>query len=304
MIRIALIGAGAHAAGQHLPALADHAARHPGSLQVTAICDRDGARAAAVAGPLGAAAFTDWRRCLEEASPDLALVCLPPALTPTVALAANRLGCAVWTEKPLAESLAGAEELCAQLGPRAFASMNRRFDPAFLRLRARCAGRRMTSFRAIIARQRRVEPEFIAYTAVHIADLAVAWAGPPADAPRLERRGAWARLSWTAGDGCVVDVDIRPTLGVNQEAIEAAGEGWRGAARSAWFDTGEVDWHETGRQPEHERIDPAWPEWRRNGTDAETAAVLAAAAGTGPWDPHPSAVLPATRLCHAALAAG
>lgn len=301
MIRLAVLGAGAHATSQHLPALLDYEQRQPGSLCIVGVCDRDPARAGRVAAPLGAAVHTDWQRCLAEMRPDAVLVCLPPALTPTVARAASRGGAAVWVEKPLASTLAEAEALVAELGPRAFASMNRRFDPALARLRDRCAGRPIRSMRAILAREHRAEEDFIFATGVHLADQAVSLVGPPADTPRLQRRGSWAHLAWTTAAGCSVDCDLRPTLGVNLEAVELTGDGWRGEARSGWFDLGCTDWQESGQPSQREFLDRTQPDWQRNGTAAETAAFLAAVRGEGPWDPHPAAVLAATALCHATM---
>lgn len=302
-IRLALIGAGLHATGQHLPALLDHERQQPGSVQVVAVCDRDRARAAAAA-PAGTAVYDDWRVCLASARPDAVLACVPPALTPEICLAAAAAGAAVWVEKPLAPTLAGAEALCAGLaGARAMASMNRRFEPAIARLRALTAGRSVCSVRAVMARGNRREADFLAATGVHIVDAVVSLVGPPAGpaaAQREERFGAaWGRLAWTTAAGCAVAVDLRPTLGCNQEAIELVGEGWRAEARSAWFDAGHTDWHEAGKPLVREVIDPTLPEWRRNGTAAETAAFLAACRGEAPWSPAPAEVLPATRLCHA-----
>lgn len=293
MIRIALIGAGMHATEQHLPAILAAGA----AAAVAVVCDRDAARAAAVAGPLAAAACTDWREAI-AGGVDAAMVCTPPALTPEIALAAAARGLPVLLEKPLAADLAGAERLCAGLAGRpAMASMNRRFDPAFARLRALAAGRAARSWRGVIARRNRREPEFPFHTGVHLVDLLVHLAGPPEGGCRAEAvRGGW-RLSWRAAGGAEVTAELRPCLGIERESVEVAGDGWHAEARSAWFDDGMVRFRAAGGRAQDDAVDPAWPVWRRNGTDAEIAAFLAACAGSGPWAPHPAAVLPATRLC-------
>ncbi len=302
-IRIAIIGAGAHAAGQHLPALLDHERRHPGSVTVAAVCDRDTARAAALAAPWGAAVHDDWRACLDQVRPDAVHVCLPPALTPRVALAAATAGAAVWVEKPLAATLAEAEELVAGLATaRAMASMNRRFEPAMARLCALTAGRRPRRLHAVMARGDRREADFITTTGVHVVDLAVSLVGGPDGPPVLRTTScdgaAWAQITWTTPEGCTATVEICPTLGINQEAVEIAGDGWWCLARSAWFDAGLVEWQEKSQPLRRETIDLTLPEWVRNGTAAETDAFLASCRGERPWSPIPAEILVATRLCH------
>lgn len=292
MIRIALIGAGAHAVEQHLPAI-----QAAGGATVSVVCDRDAARAAAVAQPLDAAVSGDWRVAL-ACDVDAVMVCTPPTLTPEIALAAAGRGLPVLLEKPLAADLAGAERLCAALAGRpAMASMNRRFDPAFTRLRTRIGDRPIHQLRGVLARRGRREPGFAFLTGVHLVDLLVHLAGPPAEVGRVEAvRGGWC-LRWRSEGGTEVVAELRPCLGIGRESVEAAGDGWCGEARSAWFDDGLVRFRTGGARPEDDAVDPAWPVWRRNGTDAEIAAFLAACAGRGSWAPRPEEVLPATRLC-------
>ncbi len=298
MIRLALIGAGSHAVDQHLPAILTC----PGEASVTVVCDRDAARAAAVAGPLGARAVTVWQEAL--ALPvDAVIVCTRPELTPDIALAAMERRLPVLVEKPLALDLATAERLCAGLaGHPAMASMNRRFDPAFRRLGAFASGRTAHAWRGVLARRGRSEPEFLAYTGVHLVDLMIHLAGPPdATGCRCEAVQGGRRILWRTAGGAEVAAEVRPTLGIDREAVEASGDGWHAEARSAWFDDGLVRLREAGSAPAGESVDPLWPVWRRNGTDAETTAFIAACAGRGPWSPHPSEVLLATRICAEAM---
>jgi hypothetical protein len=112
------------------------------------------------------------------------------------------------------------------------------------------------------------------------------------------------RITWRTAVGVEVAAEIRPTLGVDRESVEVSGDGWHAEARSAWFDDGLVRVREGGDVPADDPVDPDWPVWRRNGTDAETAAFIAACAGRGPWSPHPSEVLLATRICAEALRQG
>ena len=301
MIRLALIGAGSHAVDQHLPALL----ACPDEAAVTVVCDRDPARAAAVAAPLGARALTVWQEAL-AAPVDAVIVCTRPELTPDIALAAMERRLPVLVEKPLALDLDTAERLCAGFAEHAaMASMNRRFDPAFRRLGGFAIGRVARAWRGVLARRGRSEPEFLAYTGVHMVDLLVHLAGPPdAAGCHSEAVQGGKMIRWRTAGGAEVTAEIRPTLGIDREAVEVSGDGWHAEARSAWFDDGLVRLRETGGTPRGESIDPGWPVWRRNGTDAETAAFIAACAGRGPWSPHPSAVLLATRICAEAVRQG
>jgi len=79
--------------------------------------------------------------CLDTAlaeRPDAVLVCNPTSLHMTTALAAVRAGCHVLIEKPLADSLAGVEELVSlaeRRGLVAAVGYQMRFHPAIVRLR-------------------------------------------------------------------------------------------------------------------------------------------------------------------------
>jgi predicted dehydrogenase len=202
-------------------------------------------------------------------------------------VAAAARGLPVLVEKPLAIDIAGAERMCAALDGRpAMASMNRRFDPAFVRLRAHCTGRSPRAWRGIIARRNRDEPEFLAYTGVHLVDLLVHLAGPPdATGSRAEAVQGGQRISWRAANGAEVLAEIRPRLGVEREAVEVSGDGWHAEGRSAWFDDGLVRFRAADRAVVDDPVRAGWPVWRRNGTDAEIAAFLAACDRRGPWSP-------------------
>lgn len=307
-LRLVLIGAGGHASSQHAPALLDHERNHPGSVSVVGVCDRNHERAHALAAPFAASVHDDWQRCLDELRPDAVLACVPPALTPPIARAAAARNVAIWMEKPLAPSLDEAKALVADLDAakaRVMVSMNRRFDPGLLALRRHMAGRVPLLLRGILARERRSEAQFLTETGVHMVDQIIELTGMPRSALHHHRQdcngSARFHLGWVAENGCAIELDIAPTLGRNSEAIEVIGAGWRGSFRSSWFDSGDIEWHEADREPQRERTDPQEPVWKRNGTAAETAAFLAACAGSGPWHPSPSAVLVATSLCHQAI---
>jgi myo-inositol 2-dehydrogenase / D-chiro-inositol 1-dehydrogenase len=98
-VRIGFVGAGAIVA-HHLQALAPEP-----DVTLAAVCDLDAERAAAVAGPAGAAVHTDWRQMLEAERLDAVFVCTPPAFHAEPALAALERGHAVYLEKPLARGV-------------------------------------------------------------------------------------------------------------------------------------------------------------------------------------------------------
>jgi len=294
MLRIALIGAGLHAGDHHLPALLDHQLRHPGSLKISVICDKDPVRASALAAGTGAKILTDWRECLDLA--DAIVACVPPALTPAIARACAARNLPLLMEKPLAPTLEEAEKVVAELaGKPVMASMNRHFDPAVTRLRECLDGRTPRLVRVTQSRVNRVEPEFLTFTGIHGVDLAVFLGGVPEGPVHrnfFTHHGAqWADLHWTSSAGTRVEVALRPTLGQNQERIDVAGDGWQGEARSAWFDDGWVRW-----QDEIHRFPADWPVFKKAGADRETDAFLAACVGNGPWDPSPASVLVGTRI--------
>jgi predicted dehydrogenase len=294
MIRIALIGAGAHASDYHFPALLDHQLHHPDSLQISAVCDKDLARATALAGGTGAAVLDSWQDALDLA--DAVIACVPPSLTPEVARTCARRNLPLLMEKPLASTLSEAEAVVADLaGARVMASMNRHFDPTVTLLRRHLGDHVPRLLRITQSRSQRFEPEFLPFTGIHVVDLAIFLAGAPDGAmdrhDSIHHGARWTDLHWTTAAGTRVEVAIKPTLGCNQERVEVVGEGWQGESRSAWMDDGTVRW-----QDEIHPFPKDWPDWKKAGTDLETTAFLAACRGEGPWEPTPASVLVATKL--------
>jgi predicted dehydrogenase len=108
-LRVGLIGAGNIATLGHIPGL-----RRTGDARVVAVCDRDLARASAVAARFGiGAVYDDHRRMLREVPLDAVAVATPPSAHAPVVLAALRAGLHVLCEKPLATGLADAERMVA-----------------------------------------------------------------------------------------------------------------------------------------------------------------------------------------------
>ncbi|HZU14331.1 MAG TPA: Gfo/Idh/MocA family oxidoreductase [Chloroflexota bacterium] len=103
-VGVAVVGAGSMG-GQHVRAYQGAGA------EVVAICDVDAARAEALAGSIGARAYTDVDSMLDEAHPAAVSICTPPAQHVAPALAAAECGVGLLIEKPLANALAPAREI-------------------------------------------------------------------------------------------------------------------------------------------------------------------------------------------------
>lgn len=106
-IRVALVGFGAAARNIHLPAYA----RLGAAVELVAVCDADPAAAARARRTLGGAVYDDPRRMLEAERPDIVSICTPPACHREQTLLALEHGCHVFCEKPLADTMAHADEI-------------------------------------------------------------------------------------------------------------------------------------------------------------------------------------------------
>ncbi|NUR20852.1 MAG: Gfo/Idh/MocA family oxidoreductase [Gemmatimonadaceae bacterium] len=104
-VRIALVGCG-RISVNHFDAY-----RKVDGLQLVAVCDvvEDRARAAAQAN--GVPAFTSYEEMLHGVACDAVAICTPSGLHPQLGVIAAKLGKHVITEKPMAISLAAADEL-------------------------------------------------------------------------------------------------------------------------------------------------------------------------------------------------
>lgn len=104
-MRIGIIGAGAvaplHARAAHL--LPD--------VQLTAVCDLQPVAAAAVADPIGATVFTDYRDLLASGTTDAVIVNTPHDVHREMAVAAAEAGQHVLVEKPMATTLADCDAM-------------------------------------------------------------------------------------------------------------------------------------------------------------------------------------------------
>jgi predicted dehydrogenase len=89
-----------------------HAAAYSGAgATVVAVCDVDAERARAFAAAVGADAYTSVDEMLDATSPAVVSICTPPAAHLAPALLVARRGLPFLCEKPLADSLEGAQAI-------------------------------------------------------------------------------------------------------------------------------------------------------------------------------------------------
>jgi UDP-N-acetyl-2-amino-2-deoxyglucuronate dehydrogenase len=130
--RIALVGCG-RIARNHFDAIA----RVPG-LQLSAVCDSVEERARDAGAAHGVPHFTSIEAMLAGAACDAVTICTPSGLHPAHGILAARAGKHVISEKPMAISLSGADELvaaCDAAGVHLFVVKQNRLNPAIQLLR-------------------------------------------------------------------------------------------------------------------------------------------------------------------------
>jgi UDP-N-acetyl-2-amino-2-deoxyglucuronate dehydrogenase len=129
---IALVGCG-RISKNHFEAIAA-----VDGLRLTAVCDVDAARARAAGEAHGVAWFTSLDELLKGAPSDIVAVCTPSGLHAPQGVAAARAGKHVLAEKPMATTLAGADELvdaCDAAGVHLFVVKQNRLNPPVQLLR-------------------------------------------------------------------------------------------------------------------------------------------------------------------------
>jgi predicted dehydrogenase len=142
----------------------------PFDVDRTALCGRDAAAAQAAAQRLGwGAVETDWRRLVQRADVDLVDVCTPGDSHAPIAVAALAAGKHVLCEKPLANTVAEAEEMAAAAeraaahGVRSMVGFNYRRVPALALARRIVADGRLGGLRHVRAQYLQdwiVDPSF------------------------------------------------------------------------------------------------------------------------------------------------
>ncbi|MGZ4809602.1 MAG: Gfo/Idh/MocA family protein, partial [Thermoanaerobaculia bacterium] len=107
-------------------------------LELVGACDIDESRAKALAEPLGIPAYSSYEKMLAEVDCDVVAIATPSGLHPSHGVLAARAGKHVVTEKPMAISLKGADELvraCDEAGVHLFVVKQNRLNAPIQRLK-------------------------------------------------------------------------------------------------------------------------------------------------------------------------
>lgn len=293
MTRIGVLGAGSHSSSNHGPSLAEYAARHPGEVELVAVCDRDGGRAQEYAARFGfGGTYTDLDRMLAEAGLDGVVAITAMEQTEELAGHLLRAGMPLVIEKPPGVGVEGARRLLAvarDTGTHHMVSLNRRFSPAMLRAQEWLArdGRTVRFIVSRMIRHHRVEPFFVRDTGIHSIDAVLsAMAMPRTVRPHGHRvEGSEARLfeaRVTDVDDAIAQFLIAPDSGVREETMELVGRGFR---VDIDFQHGAFTAWEGDRQAAHWEAAPEMAEYEFCGCVDETAAFIASLQGRRPWGP-------------------
>lgn len=232
-VRLGIIGCGAIAAGAHIPAI--RVLRKAGwPVEVTAVCDLDRSRAAALANTTGGAAvFTDAAAATGSGLFEGVAILTPPEVCPALCALAIQAGQCVLVEKPVAADAASIRQLDAmaqRAGVQVQVAYNRRHQPLlepFLREVENCGARHVV---ARFWRSARSEPRFYSDTVIHMIDLLNYSFGPvlatdvrtwPPLAPGAIPSGA--RVDFRTAAGPTIELDVRPAAGFCVEAIDVVG---------------------------------------------------------------------------------
>jgi predicted dehydrogenase len=304
MIKLVVVGAGSHSAGNHLPSLARYAALHPGQIELAGLCDLRRAHAETMAERFGfSRVYVDLDEMLRAEQPDGCVAVTPIPLTAEIATRVIEAGVTLLMEKPpgaTAEEARQIVQLVERTKARVMVSMNRRHDPA-LRAALRWWGERPIQYvRGTIARVDRREPEFVYGTAIHPLDAMREIAGDveswDAEVRRVDGvRWFLIRLAFKRGAAGVLEV--LPTAGCMVESYEVYGAGGRAAVRVGGSDTGEVRCWQGGALELEDVPARGEPTYVCNGAYDESVEFIASLREDRAPHPSPAQVLQSVELC-------
>jgi len=283
MIRIAVLGAGAHSSGNHGPALRRCKQEKPDQVELVAVCDLDADKARGYAGRFGfEKVYTDLDAMVAEEELDGIVAVTPVSLTEELASRIVRLEKPLVVEKPPGHSVAAARrlrDLAAELGVPHMVSFNRRFSPAFARARewlAQNADRRPKLVVTRMLRHHRREEGFVFGTGIHSIDTVLSIMGRPEKAAShvypvsaAQTLSFDARVSFQDGGGAIMV--FAPAAGRVEESVEIVGEDY-----DIQVDIGECGIEIADRREKvlAWRAPEGTPEWEKNGALDETRAFI------------------------------
>jgi len=172
--KIAVIGCGWVSMDCHGPAYVRYAETHP-DVELTACCDLDAQRAAQFGGRFGfLRRYTHYQEMLQAEKPQAVCLNVPPEAISSIGCAILEQGYPLLCEKPPGTCVEQVDALITaahQSGAAHQVAFNRRFMPLVVELKKQLAGLPVQAVEIVLARYRRLEPDFTT-TAVHAIDLA------------------------------------------------------------------------------------------------------------------------------------
>jgi len=308
MIRIGLIGCGAHSESGHAIPLARYKAAHPGELELAAVCDLQIERAQDFTRRYGfLAAYRDAEEMLKQENLDGCIAVVPPENISQLGINLLERGTPCVVEKPLGSTLAEAQALrdaAAATKTANMVSVNRRFMPLLNRaIEWTSHAGRLRYVHCTLARHDRKESEFLWATAVHAVDTLRYIAGQVLAFELRTLKAPQGATAWHAVDlyfenGISGRIDVLPTTGMVEETYDMFGEGFRVTVTCPFGP--QLGWRcfRDGWLVHEENVPAETPEDMVNGFYDEAAAFLELLRkGT----PKPSIVevFPSVELCFA-----
>jgi myo-inositol 2-dehydrogenase / D-chiro-inositol 1-dehydrogenase len=308
MIRLGLIGCGAHSESGHAIPLAGYRATHPDEILLAAVCDLQIERALGFGRKYGfLAAYRNVDDMLRHENLDGCIAVVPPENISELGIKLLNLGIPCVVEKPLGASLAEARALrdsAAATNTSNMVSVNRRFMPALNRAIewTRHVGR-LGYVHCTLARHARQEPEFLWATAVHAVDTMRYIAGQVVafDLRTLKRPAgatAWYGLDLQFENGISGRVDVLPTAGMVEETYDLFGDGFRASVTCPFGPQRGWSCFRDGRLIQAEVVPAETPDDFVDGCYDEAAAFIEALSGGTP-KPSIAEVFPSVELCFA-----
>jgi predicted dehydrogenase len=285
-LHVAVIGGGM-VGRVHLQALA----AHPGVSAISLAEPDPRTRAEAPAGVPLRRSTADHRPLLDDRSVDIVDICLPHDLHHPVALAAFAAGKHVFMDKPIANTLAEADDMLAAAdasGRRFFVALNQRFMPVHQRVRDLLAdgfiGRPSMALLTVagseLARMRirghwkgswdRAGGGALADSGTHVVDLAHAWWGPPI-AVHCQLARHVVEAPDKADDTASLILEYPGLTTTLLVGYGAGGQPWS-ETRAIWSENGSVHvrledarplvvWKDGRRLPQRVEHEPDWWAW-------------------------------------------
>ena len=234
MIRLAVLGAGAHSQYSHGPALRAVAAAWP-DVALAAVCDIDRSRAQAYADAFGfARVYQDLDAMLAQEHLDGLIAVTPVHLTTTIVSRLLPHGIPLLLEKPPGSNSAETRQLLAvaeKTGAPHMISFNRRFNPAIQQARAWLAegGRPPHVLIARMLRVNRRETDFVTATGIHLVDAVISLLGMPAHVsatrlPAADEGVYFTQAAVAFANGSRAHLFFSPVAGSGEETYELHGE--------------------------------------------------------------------------------